>query len=190
MALREILLLAIALSMDSMAVSITGGAVINKCTFRNVFKIAFMMGIFQAGMTMAGYLGGLFFAQSRYIEDYDHWIAFILLGYLGGKMVLDSFKDKEETSIINPLNNKVLVGLAIATSIDALAVGVTLALVIDSLIYIEAIIIGLVTFALSGFGVYCGNRFGCKINIKLDLIGGLILIAIGTKIVLEHTIFS
>ncbi|MCD7976375.1 MAG: manganese efflux pump MntP family protein [Tannerellaceae bacterium] len=188
MSFIEIILLAIGLSMDSMAVSVTGGAVINKCTAGNIFKIASVMGAFQGGMTLLGYLAGMGFAS--YIEAFDHWIAFFLLLYLGGKMVYDSFcKKEEEESKVDPLHNKILVGLAVATSIDALAVGVSLAL-LDSSIFLQATTIGIITFGLSGLGVYFGNRVGGKVNLRLDLIGGIILIAIGSKILLEHTIWG
>ncbi|MCC8199869.1 MAG: manganese efflux pump MntP family protein [Tannerellaceae bacterium] len=187
MSFIEIILLAIGLSMDSMAVSVTGGAVINKCTAGNIFKIAAVMGAFQGGMTLLGYLAGMGFAS--YIEAFDHWIAFFLLLYLGGKMVYDSFCKEEEACKADPLHNKVLVGLAVATSIDALAVGISLAL-LDSSIFLQATTIGIITFGLSGLGVYFGNRVGGKVNLRLDLIGGIILIAIGCKILLEHTLLS
>jgi len=105
-------------------------------------------------------------------------------------MVYDSFcKKEEEESKVDPLHNKILVGLAVATSIDALAVGVSLAL-LDSSIFLQATTIGIITFGLSGLGVYFGNRVGGKVNLRLDLIGGIILIAIGSKILLEHTIWG
>ena len=157
----EVLLLAIGLSMDSLAVSVTGGAVLkNNCTAGNIIKIASVLGIFQAGMTVIGYTMGLGF--EKYICAFDHWIAFTLLLYLGGKMIYDSTKEEEEDS------------LAILKSPPLL----------------QASTIGVVTFAISAFGVYFGNRFGKRIDLKLDLIGGLILIGIGTKILIEHVFFS
>ena len=168
----EVLLLAIGLSMDSLAVSVTGGAVLkNNCTAGNIIKIASVLGIFQAGMTVIGYTMGLGF--EKYICAFDHWIAFTLLLYLGGKMIYDSAKEEEED----------------ATSIDALAVGISLA-ILKSPLLLQASTIGVVTFAISAFGVYFGNRFGKRIDLKLDLIGGLILIGIGTKILIEHVFFS
>ena len=150
----EVLLLAIGLSMDSLAVSVTGGAVL---------KIASVLGIFQAGMTVIGYTMGLGF--EKYICAFDHWIAFTLLLYLGGKMIYDSTKEEEEDGKFDPLCNRTLCLLQAST-------------------------IGVVTFAISAFGVYFGNRFGKRIDLKLDLIGGLILIGIGTKILIEHVFFS
>ena len=186
MSFIEILLLAIGLSMDSLAVSVTGGAVIRNCKPRHIIKIGLVMGIFQAGMTLGGYLAGMSF--KKYITAFDHWIAFLLLLYLGGKMIYESTKKKEEDCKSNPLCNKTLCGLGIATSIDALAVGISLAC-LESAIALEALTIGIVTFVISAFGVYFGNRFGRKIDLKLDLIGGVILIIIGAKILIEHTFY-
>lgn len=109
--------------------------------------------------------------------------------YLGGKMIYDSTKEEEEDGKFDPLCNRTLCGLGIATSIDALAVGISLA-ILKSPLLLQASTIGVVTFAISAFGVYFGNRFGKRIDLKLDLIGGLILIGIGTKILIEHLFFS
>ncbi len=183
----DALLLALGLSMDSLAVSVTGGTVLRKnCTAGNIIKIASVLGIFQVGMTVIGYTMGMGF--EKYICAFDHWIAFTLLLYLGGKMIYDSTREEEEGKF-DPLCNRTLCGLGIATSIDALAVGISLAILKVSLL-LQATMIGVVTFALSAFGVYFGNRFGKKIDLKLDLIGGLILIGIGTKILIEHLFFS
>ena len=113
----------------------------------------------------------------KYITAFDHWIAFLLLLYLGGKMIYESTQEKEEDCSTNPLCYKTLCGLGIATSIDALAVGISLAC-IESAIALEALTIGIVTFLFSAFGVYFGNHFSRKIDLKLDLIGGLILICL------------
>ena len=156
-------------------------------TAGNIIKIASVLGIFQAGMTVIGYTMGLGF--EKYICAFDHWIAFTLLLYLGGKMIYDSTKEEEEDGKFDPLCNRTLCGLGIATSIDALAVGISLA-ILKSPLLLQASTIGVVTFAISAFGVYFGNRFGKRIDLKLDLIGGLILIGIGTKILIEHVFFS
>lgn len=187
MSLVELVLLAIGLSMDSLAVSVTSGAVIQKCKVYHIIKIGVIMGIFQAGMTVIGYLAGMEF--QKYITAVDHWIAFILLLYLGGKMIYDSTQNKDEDCKNNPLCNKTLCGLAIATSIDALAIGISLAF-LNTTIILAASTIGIVTFVISGFGVYFGSHFGHKFDLKLDLIGGLILIGIGTKILAEHLFFN
>ena len=178
MSFLEIVLLAVGLSMDSLAVSVTGGALIQNYRHHHMLKIGCVMGVFQAGMTIAGYLAGMSFK-----------IAFLLLLYLGGKMIYESTQEQEEDCRTNPLCYKTLCGLGIATSIDALAVGISLAC-IESAIALEALTIGIVTFLLSAFGVYFGNHFGRKIDLKLDLIGGLILIGIGTKILIEHLYFN
>ena len=187
MSFIEILLLAVGLSMDSLAVSVTDGALIKEYKTHHMVKVGSIMGFFQAGMTLLGYVAGISF--SKYIETVDHWIAFLLLLYLGGKMVYESFQEKEDNQKINPLCYKTLCGLGIATSIDALAVGVSLAC-LNSAIAIETLTIGIVTFIFSAFGVYFGNHFKRKINLKIDLIGGLILITIGTKILIEHIFFN
>lgn len=186
MSFLEIILLAVGLSMDSLAVSVAGGAVIRNCTIGNVIKIAAVMGIFQAFFTAAGYLAGMGF--QKYICAFDHWIAFFLLLYLGGNMVYASRKEEDDDKV-NILCTKTLCGLAVATSIDALAVGISLALLQEPLSLL-ALTIGIVTFLFSAAGVLFGNRFGRKIDLKLDLIGGFILIAIGTKILIEHLFFS
>lgn len=184
----DTMLIAAGLSMDSLAVSITGGAVVGRCTMKSVIKIASTMGVFQAGMTVLGYLLGMGFEQ--YISDMDHWIAFLLLTIIGLKAIYESFYDREEAEIHrNPLGNKTLYGLALATSIDAFAVGISFAILKYS-IFMEATTIGIITFVFSAFGVCFGSHFGRKLNLNVDLIGGIILICIGVKILLEHTLIS
>ncbi|WP_085535211.1 manganese efflux pump MntP [Massilibacteroides vaginae] len=184
----DTMLLAAGLSMDSMAVSITGGAVIGRCTMKSVMRIASAMGLFQAGMTVLGYLLGMGFEQ--YISDIDHWIAFLLLTAIGIKAIYESFNDREEPETHrNPFCNKTLCGLAIATSIDAFAVGITFA-ILNYSIFMRATTIGIITFVFSAFGVYFGSHFGRKMNLNVDLIGGIFLICIGLKILLEHIWFT
>ncbi len=187
MSFAEITLLAVGLSMDSLAVSVTSGAIIRKCTSGQIIRIASVLAFFQALFTLTGYLLG--FGFLKLIEAFDHWIAFILLAYLGGKMIKDSLKGKEEEKKMNPLCLKTLCGLGVATSIDALAVGVSLALMQASLSMIT-LTIAIVTFLFSAFGVCFGSRVGDKMDFKLDLIGGLILIGIGFKILVEHLFFA
>ena len=185
MSFLEIVLLAVGLSMDSLAVSVTGGALIQNYRHHHMLKIGCVMGIFQAGMTIAGYLAGMSF--KKYITAFDHWIAFLLLLYLGGKMIYESTQEKEDDCRTNPLCYKTLCGLGIATSIDALAVGIMFAFTYDSLnIYWAIAIIGLTTFVLSIIGVIVGNFFGNKYKKKSEIAGGIILILIGVKILLEH----
>ena len=184
----EMVLLAIGLAMDSLAVSVTGGALAQqRCGFYKVFKVASVMALFQAGMTLIGFFAGKGF--ERYIEAFDHWVAFALLLYLGGKMIYDSTREEEEECRFDIFRWRTLCGLGVATSIDALAVGISLA-IIKAPIVIQTVIIGLVTFTFAAFGVFFGNRVGGRINLKLDLIGGIILIGIGTRILIEHLFFS
>lgn len=183
MSFLEILLLAVGLSMDSLAASVTSGAVMKECSVRQVVKIAFVLAFFQAMFTLVGYLLG--FSFLKLIETIDHWIAFGLLLYLGGRMIWESRQEKEEDKKMNPLCLKTLCGLGIATSIDALAVGVSLAIMQTSLSVITWTI-GIVTFLFSSFGVCFGAKVGNKVDLKLDLIGGVILIGIGVKILIEH----
>ena len=181
MGIISILLIAVGLAMDSLAVSISGGIVMRPFCLRQSFRLAFTMGLFQGGMTLLGWLMGVSF--SSYITAFDHWIAFILLGFLGGKMIYESFEEEETT--ISSFSTKTLLTLGVATSIDALAVGVSMAFLKTS-IYFPAFIIGFVTFTLSLIGVISGYRFGKIKGINVELLGGIILIAIGIKILIEH----
>lgn len=185
----EVLLIAIGLSMDSLAVSVTGGAVMRqRCTARHILKVAGVLGLFQGGMTALGYALGLGF--ERYIRTFDHWIAFLLLLYLGGKMIYDGRKgEKAEEEKLDILHGRTLCELGIATSIDAMAVGISLA-ILKSPLLLEALIIGAVTFVMSAGGVLLGNRLGKQIDFRLDIVGGVILIGIGTKILVEHLFFN
>ena len=181
MGIISILLIAVGLAMDSLAVSISGGIFMKPFWLKQAMKLALTMGIFQGGMTLAGWALGVSF--SSYITTFDHWIAFILLGFLGGKMIYESFEEEETT--ISSFSTKTLLTLGVATSIDALAVGVSMAFLKTS-IYFPAFIIGFVTFALSLIGVIGGYRFGKIKGINVELFGGIILIAIGVKILIEH----
>jgi putative Mn2+ efflux pump MntP len=145
--------------------------------------MAAFFGGFQAFMPIVGYLAGL--SVSRYIEDYDHWIAFGILAAVGLKMIYESFKIKEEKNTPHPSNIMVVFVLAIATSIDALAVGITISL-ITSAIVLAAVIIGAVTFSMSFAGVYIGKKFGHFFEGGIEIFGGLVLITLGVKIVIQH----
>ena len=181
MGIISIVLIAVGLAMDRLVVSISGGIVMRPFCMRQSLRLALTMGIFQGGMTLLGWLMGVSF--SSYITAFDHWIAFILLGFLGGKMIYESFGEEETT--ISSFSTKTLLTLGVATSIDALAVGVSMAFLKTS-IYFPAFIIGFVTFALSLIGVISGYRFGKIKGINVELFGGIILIAIGVKILIEH----
>ena len=169
--------------MDAFAVSIVSGAAYKKLNIRHAFRLALFFGGFQAVMPIIGFLAGL--TVKQYIADYDHWIAFGLLTAVGGKMIYESSKIKPARQNSEPMNLLVLLALSVATSIDALAVGITLSLLRIS-IAMAAIIIGLVTFVLSYIGVFIGKNVGHFFENKIEALGGLILIAIGFKILFEH----
>lgn len=186
----EILLIAIGLAMDCLAVSIASGIIIKKIEWRTMLTMAFFFGLFQAAMPFIGWLFASRF--SHLIESVDHWIAFLLLLFLGGKMIIESFKEEDCKKDFNPASLKVVLALAIATSIDALAVGVSFAFLgmntVDTIL-MPISIIGLVSFLMSLCGLLFGIFFGCRHNMRVELWGGLILIIIGCKILIEHLFF-
>ena len=182
MKILEIFLIGIGLAMDAFAVSVCKGLSMKKLEWRKAIIIALYFGIFQALMPAIGYFLGTTFES--YVTSIDHWIAFVLLGFIGGKMIKESFeKDCEKGN--DSVDFKTMIVLAIATSIDALAVGITFAF-LKTNILLAISIIGIVTFILSLIGVKIGNEFGSKYENKAEFAGGLILIIIGTKILLEH----
>ena len=181
----EIILIAIGLSMDAFAVSITSGVTINNLKVKHALKIAAFFGIFQAVMPLIGYLAGI--SLNKYITSYDHWIAFILLAFIGGKMIYEGFQIEKCEMNKDCLNSVTLLVLAIATSIDALAVGVVFSSLSISVLMPVAII-GLTTFVVCFAGVYIGDKFGSFFEKKMELIGGAVLILIGIKILVEHLI--
>lgn len=183
----EILLIAIGLSMDSLAVSIATGTL--SCKTKNhkrlFLKLALYMGFFQGFMPFVGWLIGSSFHKQ--IESFDHWIAFILLFLIGGKMIFEGLKGNHEEKKMDCNSHKTLIFLALATSIDALAVGVSFAMLNISILF-PVIVIGITTLFFSLLGSYFGFKFGNKVNLKIEIIGGLILIGVGLKILLEHTL--
>lgn len=189
----EIWLLAVGLAMDCFAVSIASGIILKRIQLRPMLVIALLFGLFQALMPLLGWIGTSFF--SHLIESLDHWIAFVILSFLGGRMVIESFKDEDCKQEYDPTSLKVVLVLAVATSIDALAVGISFAFLgirSCSAILSPITIIGFVSFILSLVGLIFGIRCGCGIACKLraELWGGIILILIGTKILIEHLFFS
>ena len=182
MELFEIILIGIGLAMDAFAVSICKGLSMQKINLKNSIIIALYFGLFQAIMPALGFFLGSAF--STFVVQVDHWIAFILLAIIGGNMIKES-KDDELEKKNDKVNFKTMSILALATSIDAFAIGVTFAFFEVNLI-ISITIIGLITFILSFLGVIIGNRFGDKFQNKAELVGGIILIIIGLKILLEH----
>ncbi|WP_297329526.1 manganese efflux pump MntP family protein [uncultured Bacteroides sp.] len=189
----EIWLLAVGLAMDCFAVSIASGIILKKVQLRPMLVMALFFGLFQALMPLLGWIGASFL--SHLIESVDHWVAFVILAFLGGRMTIESFKDEDCKNEYDPTSLKVVSALAVATSIDALAVGVSFAFLgINSLsaILSPISIIGIVSFSLSMLGLMFGIRFGCGIACKLhaEFWGGIILIIIGVKILIEHLFFS
>lgn len=183
----ELLLMGVGLAMDAFAVSVCKGLAMKKVNKKQTFIIALFFGGFQALMPFIGWLLGTQFES--YITNIDHWIAFVLLGFIGGKMMIEAVKSEEEQVVVNQMDKKLdikeLFILAVATSIDALAVGVTFAFLNYPIV--EAIsIIGVVTFWISIGGVYVGNFFGSIYKRKAEFAGGLILVLLGIKILLEH----
>lgn len=186
MKLIEIFLIGVGLSMDAFAVAVCKGLNMKKINYLHTIIIALFFGAFQAIMPLLGWFLGKQF--EAYITSIDHWIAFILLGIIGGKMVYEAITEKEEEAVADTeekLDIKELFLLAVATSIDALAVGITFAfLKVD--ITFSICVIGTTTFVLSCVGVAIGNIFGAKYQARAELAGGIILVLIGLKILLEH----
>lgn len=186
MSVIELIILAIALAMDAFAVSICKGLCMRTVNYRHSVIICLVFGFFQALMPTIGWLLGTRF--SMYITEFDHWIAFLLLSFIGGKMIYECFTDKEEASckVENILDMKEIIILAIATSIDALAAGITLALFPEINILLSVSMIGIITFFICFAGVIIGNKFGIKYKSKAEIAGGVVLILLGIKILLEH----
>jgi len=183
MDLLTIIFIAIGLAMDAFAVSVANGLIIKKKKFFNAFKFGFSFGLFQMIMPLIGW--SISFKFRHIIEGVDHWIAFILLSLIGSKMIYGAFKIDALEREGETVTAKVLLVLSIATSIDALAVGVSFAFLNIS-IMLPAIIIGIITFLMSFFGFLIGSRFGHVFENKIEIIGGIILIGIGFKILIEH----
>lgn len=183
MGIFELLLLAIGLSMDAFAVSVCKGLSTQTLKTKHYFIIGAWFGGFQALMPLIGYFLGSTFEQ--YITSFDHWVAFILLSIIGGNMLREGLS-KDEENVDPSFSFKTMIVLAVATSIDALAVGITFALLPDVNIVAAVSFIGVVTFFLSAVGLKVGNIFGVKYKSKAEIVGGVILILIGLKILLEH----
>jgi manganese efflux pump family protein len=184
MELWSLFALACALAMDAFAVAIVSGIALNPLTKRQVFRLSFHFGLFQALMPAVGWIAGN--AIYRYISGLDHWVAFGLLAFVGGKMFLESFHpEAEKKSSNDPTTGWDLVLLSIATSIDALAVGLSLAM-IGERIFKPAIIIGLVAAAFTFSGMLMGRKIGSLWGKRVEATGGIVLIAIGLRILISH----
>ncbi len=177
----ELTAIAVALSMDAFAVSIAKGLSVPKLRFKEPALAGIYFGSFQALMPILGYFAASYFRT--WIENFDHWIAFTLLGLIGFNMIRESFeKDKTENQDFGP---RAMFPLAIATSIDALAIGISFSL-LQVKIFTAAGFIGILTFLFSAVGVIIGNKIGCKCRTAAERLGGVILIVIGCKILIEH----
>lgn len=182
MGIIEIFFIGIGLAMDAFAVSVCKGLSMKKINWNKAIIIALYFGIFQALMPIIGYLLGSTF--ETLVKSIDHWISFILLVLIGGNMIREAL-EKEKNTIDDSINFKTMIILAIATSIDALTIGITFAF-LKTNIFLASLLIGLITFIMSLVGVTIGNKFGDKYDKIAEITGGIILILLGLKILLEH----
>lgn len=186
----SIVLIAFGLSMDSFAVSVSSGLILPEIRFKKAIIIAFSLAFFQGLMPLIGWLAG--FGFQEYVKPVDHWVAFILLAFLGLKMIWESTKKEEDRTSTNPLEAKVLVAMSLATSIDALIVGMSLAFVQSSdvsiwrKILIPILIIGTITFIVSMLGILFGKKVGNRFGKRMEMLGGVVLLFIGLRILIEH----
>ena len=183
MSFISILVIAVGLGMDAFSVAIGIGAVSRKVSFAPVLRLSASFGLFQFLMPIAGWLGGMTVAD--YIAGFDHWIAFALLLYVGGKMIHESFRCEEQVHPNDPTKGLTLLMLSVATSIDALAVGLSLAFLKTPILY-PSMIIGVVAFIMTASGMLFGEKLGKICGKRVEVIGGIILIGIGVKILCDH----
>lgn len=184
MNLISLLAIALALAMDAFAVAIVAGITLDALTPRRLFRLSFHFGLFQALMPVLGWLGGR--AIHQYIVHIDHWIAFGLLAFIGGKMIHEAISSGEEVrETSDPTRGMNMVMLSVATSIDALAVGLSLAVIGTDIVF-PAVMIGIVACGMTLIGMMLGRRIGRMWGKRVEILGGLILIGIGLKIMMEH----
>ncbi len=185
----DLLLLSVALAMDCFTVSLMSGVMLRRAVTAAILRMALLFGVFQAAMPLAGWLGTAHFSQ--YLEAVDHWIAFGLLAFIGGKMIKESFDDDDSQPSFNPLRLRTQLLLAVATSIDAMAVGISMAcLGYDHItaLTLPLVMIGTASVVMSIAGYWLGVRFGRIVarRLKPELLGGLVLVFIGIKVLLSH----
>ena len=183
----SIIIIAIGLSMDSFAVSITNGLTIRGLNVKRILMISFSLAFFQGLMPLIGWLAGI--GIERYIREFDHWIAFLLLLFIGGKMIYEGLLRKNGIEKDSELKILTLIGQSFATSIDAFAVGISFAFLNLSIVT-PVLLIGLVTFIVSMIGLQLGKYFGKRIGKSVEIFGGIVLIGIGVKILIEHLYFQ
>jgi manganese efflux pump family protein len=187
MDILSIIIIGIGLAMDCFAVSISKGMHVKKHYFWMTFRMALLFGFFQGLMPLIGYSLGVGFAG--YMKAFDHWVAFGLLALIGGKMLIEGlkYKDPDSDETPNPFKWSLLLSLALATSIDALATGIVF-IPYSDLIWIAIAIIGIISFIFTFIGMYIGVHFGKRFHVKVEALGGIILIGIGIKILIEHLV--
>jgi len=178
-----IFIIALGLAMDAFAVAITVGYVLPRFSYRAVFRLSWHFGLFQFLMPILGWAAGL--TVNQWIMSYDHWIAFGLLGFIGGKMIYESFQFKSVKNRTDPTRGWNLIILSVATSIDALAIGLSMA-VLGVRVWQPSAIIGVVAATMTVAGMYLGRTMGQHLGHRMEFIGGIILIGIGVKILIEH----
>jgi putative Mn2+ efflux pump MntP len=186
MEFSAILLISLALAVDAFAVALAAGVSLCQVNSRQVFRLAFHFGFFQAGMNILGWLGGL--TVRSYIESFDHWLAFGLLAFVGIKMIWEAIREvKEEGEGMDPTRGRMLITLSVATSIDSLAVGLSFA-VLEVSVWLPALVIGLVASGLTALGLRLGCLLGAasRLGSRAEIAGGLVLLGIGLKILHEH----
>ncbi|MGV1100742.1 manganese efflux pump MntP [Thiovibrio sp. JS02] len=189
MEFTTILLIALALAVDAFAVALAAGVSLCQVNFRQLFRLAWHFGFFQAGMNVLGWFGGL--TVRTLIESVDHWIAFALLAFVGIKMIIEAVREeKEEGEGSDPTRGRMLITLSVATSIDSLAVGLSFA-VLKISVWFPALIIGIVASLLTAVGLRLGCLLGAasRLGARAEIVGGLVLLAIGFKILHEHGVF-
>ena len=179
----SVMLIALGLAMDAFAVALGVGTTRQDIWFRPGFRLSFHFGLFQFMMPILGWLGGATIVH--FIASWDHWIAFALLAYVGGKMIKESFGESAPRNGSDPTRRWTLVMLAIATSIDALAVGLSLAMIKVDILY-PSLVIGIVAALMTALGLALGKRLGVQFGKRMELVGGLILIGIGLRVVVSH----
>jgi len=189
MSLQAILLIAVALALDAFAVAMAAGVSLPRLTFRHTFRLSWHFGLFQAMMNVFGWLAGLSFRAV--IENFDHWLAFGLLSFVGLRMIKEALQEREEEQRRDPTRGKTLVMLSIATSIDSLAVGLSFS-VLKISVWFPAAVIGLMALALTACGLYIGRAVGStsRLGAKVEIAGGVVLLAIGFKILFDHGVFG
>ena len=186
MTFAELIIIAIGVSMDAFAVSICKGLSVRTVRSRHALSVGLWFGGFQALMPVIGYFVGIYFADL--VTSVDHWIAFVLLAIIGSKMIKES-REKEAEDIDPDFSFRTMLALAVATSIDALAIGVSFACLKVN-IWTSVLLIGLTTAAFSMFGVKVGNVFGSRYKSTAELFGGIILVVMGIKILIEHILLK